>query len=360
MPFVDQDMAWNAVLAHDRRYDETFVYAVASTRVFCRPSCPSRRPDRRGVTFFSSPEQAEAAGFRACRRCEPGSVGGTQTERLMEQARQYLDGHSDEAVTLARLAALVGMSPFRLQRAFTRVFGFSPKIYQNAKRIERFRRALESGTPVTDATYQAGFGSSSRASEQAWRHMGMTPSAFQSGGKGVTLHYASMRTPVGLLLIAATERGVASVMFGDREPLLVAHLGREYPNALLRRNPERLRHYRQALSRCLNGKPTGAGLTVDVKSTAFQLKVWTALQQIPAGSTRTYREIARMIGRPAASRAVARACATNPLALLIPCHRVVGQDGRLAGYRWGITRKRDLLRLEAAQRQRDPTAKRSS
>jgi AraC family transcriptional regulator, regulatory protein of adaptative response / methylated-DNA-[protein]-cysteine methyltransferase len=360
MPFVDQDRAWKAVLAHDRRYDETFVYAVASTRVYCRPSCPSRRPDRRGVTFFPSPEQAEAAGFHACRRCVPGSVGGTQTERLVEQVRQYLDGHSDEAVTLTRLAARVGMNPFRLQRAFTRVFGFSPKTYQNAKRIQRFRQALESGTRVIDATYQAGFGSSSRASEQAWRHMGMTPSAFQSGGKGVTLHYASMRTPVGLLLIAATERGVTSVMFGGSEPSLVAKLRREYPNAMLRRNPKRLLHYRQALSRCLNGKSAGDGLTFDVKSTAFQLKIWTALQQIPAGSTRTYREIACMIGRPAASRAVARACATNPLALLIPCHRVVGHGGRLAGYRWGIKRKRDLLRLEAARRQRGRSSRRSS
>ena len=344
-------IAWKAVLEHDSRFDETFVYAVASTRVYCRPSCPSRRPDRRRVTFFASPEQAEAAGFRACLRCIPGSVRGTQTERLVEQVRQHLDGHSDEPATLASLAALVGMSPFRLQRAFTRVFGFSPKTYQNAKRIQQFRHALERGAGITEASYQAGFGSSSRAWEQAWRHMGMTPSAFRSGGKGVLMHYASMRTPVGFLLIAATERGVASVMLGGSEPLLVAKLRRQYPNALLRRNPKRLVPYRQALARCLNGMPAGAGLRFDVKSTAFQFQVWTALQQIPAGSTRTYREIACRIGRPAVSRAVARACATNPLALLIPCHRVVGQDGRLAGYRWGIRRKKELLRLEAARRQ---------
>ena len=360
MPFVEQDMAWNAVLAHDRRYDGTFVYAVASTGVYCRPSCPSRRPDRHRVTFFSSPEEAVAAGFRACRRCVPHLIGGTQTEQLVEQVRQHLDGHFNEPATLASLSALVGMSPIRLQRAFTRLFGFSPKTYQNAKRIQHFRQALEYGAGITDASYQAGFGSSSRASEQARRHMGMTPSAFRSGGKGVMMHYACMCTPVGFLLIAATERGVASVMLGGSEPLLVAQLKRAYPNALLRRSPKRLLRYRQALSRCLKGEPAGAGLAFDVKSTTFQVHIWTALQQIPAGSTRTYRDIACMIGRPAASRAVARACATNPLALLIPCHRVVGQNGRLAGYRWGIGRKKELLRLEAARRQAQPPSEGSS
>ena len=344
-------IAWKAVLEHDSRFDGAFVYAVVSTRVYCRPSCPSRRPDRRRVTFFASPEQAESAGFRACLRCASDSLRGTQTERLVEQVRQYLDGHSDEPATLTDLAALVGMSPFRLQRAFTRVFGFSPKTYQNAKRIQRFRQALERGVGITDASYQAGFGSSSRAWEQASRHMGMTPSAFRSGGKGVMMDYASLRTPVGFLLIAATERGVSSVMLGGSEALLVDKLKRKYPNALLRRNPTRLLPYRQALARCLNGNPAGAGLTLDVKSTAFQFQTWMALQQIPAGSTSTYREIACIIGRPAASRAVARACATNPLALLIPCHRVVRQDGSLAGYRWGIRRKKALLRLEAACRQ---------
>jgi len=348
---MNPQRAWKAVLEHDSRFDETFVYAVASTRVYCRPSCPSRRPDPRRVTFFASPEQAEDAGFRACLRCLPGSVRRTQTERLVEQVRHYLDVHSDEPATLTSLAALVGMSPFRLQRAFTRVFGFSPKTYQNAKRIEQFRQAIERGAGITDASYQAGFGSSSRTWEQAWRHLGMTPSAFRSGGKGVMMHYASMRTPVGFLLFAATERGLVSVTLGGSESLLVAKLKRMYPHARLRRSPKRLLPYRQALAQCLNGKPAGAGLTLDVKSTTFQFQIWTALKQIPAGSTRTYREIACMVGRPAASRAVARACATNPLALLIPCHRVVGQNGRLAGYRWGIGRKRELLRLEAARGQ---------
>jgi AraC family transcriptional regulator of adaptative response/methylated-DNA-[protein]-cysteine methyltransferase len=263
-----------------------------------------------------------------------------------------LDGHPDEAATLASLGERVGMRPFRLQRAFTRVFGLSPKVYQQDKRLERFRRALQSGHRVTDATYEAGFGSSSRALEQAWLHLGMTPSAFQSGGKGVTLYYTSMRTPVGLMLIGATERGLTSVVLGNSEPLLVARMRREYPNAIVRRDPSRLALYRQALLRCLNGNGAGGRVALDVKSTAFQLKVWKALRQIPAGSTRTYREIAGMIGRPAASRAVARACAINPLALLIPCHRVVRQDGHLAGYRWGIRRKRELLNLEASRRMR--------
>lgn len=339
--------AWKAVLAHDRRFDGLFVYAVLSTGVYCRPSCPSRRPHRHRVKFFESPQLAEAAGFRACLRCKPRSPHRSRGDGLVEQVRRHLDQHPDEPATLTRLAGLVGMSPFHLQRAFTRTVGLSPKAYRIATRLDRFQEALRRGHSVTTATYEAGFGSSSRASEQASRHLGMTPSAFRSGGGGLTLHYATMRTPVGIVQIAATERGVASVMLGDSESSLVAQLRREYPKARLRHEPKRLEPYREALVRCMGGQSFTNELSLDVNSTAFQLKVWQALQRIPPGSTRTYREIASAIGHPAASRAVARACASNPVALFIPCHRVVRADGHLAGYRWGLHRKTGLLDLEA-------------
>jgi AraC family transcriptional regulator, regulatory protein of adaptative response / methylated-DNA-[protein]-cysteine methyltransferase len=345
--------AWNAVLEHDRRFDGTFVYAVTSTGVYCRPSCPSRRPHRRHVRFFASPELAEASGFRGCRRCEPQSAYRSRSERMVEQVRRHLDAHLEEPATLNRLAELAGMSPFHLQRAFSRQIGLSPKAYRSATRLDTFLEALRRGSSVTTAAFEAGFGSSSRAAEQASRYLGMTPSALRSGGAGLTLDYVTMRTPVGLALIAATKRGVASVTLGDRTSVLLARLRREFPRAHLRRGRNRLEDYKQALVRCMNGMPLTDDVLLDLRSSAFHVKVWKALQRIPAGSTRTYQDIARAIGQPAASRAVAKACASNPLALLVPCHRVVRKDGRLAGYRWGLHRKDALLRLEAKRATRD-------
>jgi AraC family transcriptional regulator of adaptative response/methylated-DNA-[protein]-cysteine methyltransferase len=346
MASVNAQAAWNAVLAHDRRFDGRFVYAVSSTRVYCRPSCPSRRPARRRVSFFSSPQQAEAAGFRACLRCRPESPHGSLPDRRIEQARQYLDAHADETVTLRRLAGQVGLSPFHLQRAFQQTLGLSPKAYQDATRIERFTALLKRGASVTNATYGAGFGSSSRVAERVSRALGMTPSAYRSGGKGVTLCYATALTPVGLVLIAGTERGVVSVSLGDSEKDLVALLKKEYPHAWLSHDQRGLKRQIQALVQCLMGAPFSDSLSLDVQATAFQRKVWKALRDIPRGSTRTYREIAREIGQPTAARAVAGACAANPLAVAIPCHRVVREDGNPAGYRWGLERKKRLLALE--------------
>ncbi len=346
MPSVNPLTAWSAVLKHDRRFDGTFVYAVSSTNVYCRPSCPSRRPARQNVKFFISSQQAEAAGFRACLRCQPQSAYGSRTERLVEQVRRYLDEQADEPATLKHLATLVQMSPFHLQRAFSRVVGLSPKAYQDAKRMERFTNSLKRGDTVTNATYEAGFGSSSRVSERASQHLGMTPSAFRSGGAGVTLRYATAPTAAGRMLIAVTERGLVSVSLGDSEASLAAQLKREYPNAVLRRDPEGLKQQLHVLLQCLNGQAVTEQLPLDVNATTFQRKVWRVLQQIPRGSTRTYWEIAQAVGQPTASRAVARACATNPVALAIPCHRVVREDGSPASYRWGLQRKKRLLALE--------------
>jgi AraC family transcriptional regulator, regulatory protein of adaptative response / methylated-DNA-[protein]-cysteine methyltransferase len=348
MPSVDIRSAWDAVLNHDRRFDGAFVYAVSSTQVYCRPSCPSRRPTRRQVTFFKSPQEAEAAGFRACLRCRPQSTVGSETEARVAGIRQYLDEHADELVTLRQLGKQAGMSPFHLQRTFTRIVGLSPKAYQDARRMERFTSSLKQGATVTHASYEAGFGSSSRLYERVNATLGMTPSALRSGGAGITLRYATVATPVGRLLVAMTERGVAAVSLGDTESSLVASLRQEFPKARLRRDPDGTRPHVRTMLQCMSGHGDLEHLPLEVNATAFQRKVWQALQRIPRGETRSYQEIARTIGQPAASRAVARACATNRIAVAIPCHRAIRGTGQLAGYRWGLERKKQLLELERA------------
>jgi AraC family transcriptional regulator, regulatory protein of adaptative response / methylated-DNA-[protein]-cysteine methyltransferase len=346
MPSINADYAWEAVLSRDRRDDGRFVYAVSSTHVYCRPSCPSRRPARIHVRFFDSPQLAESAGYRACLRCRPQSVAGSQAAEWVERARCYLNDHAGEPITLRRLAAHVGLSPFHVQRAFTRMVGLSPKAYQGAKRIERFTASLKRGETVTHAAYEAGFGSSSRLYERVHTDLGMTPSAFRSGGMGVTLRYTTVPTVVGLMLVAVTERGIAAVSLGDTEVALVASLHNDYPKAEFRRDRKGLEEHVAHLLQCFNGRVDVDRLLLDVKATVFQRKVWQALQQIPRGQTRSYQEIARAIGRPTAARAVARACARNPVAVAIPCHRIVRGNGQLAGYRWGLGRKQRLLALE--------------
>ena len=346
MPSVNAAHAWEAVLSRDRRGDGRFVYAVSSTRVYCRPSCPSRRPTRNHVTFFDSPQLAESAGFRACLRCRPQSVAGSEAEERIERARCYLDDHADEPITLRQLAAHVGLSPFHVQRAFTCLVGLSPKAYQDAKRMERFATSLKRGEAVTHAAYEAGFGSSSRLYARVHEDLGMTPSAFRSGGKGVTLRYTTVPTAVGRMLVAVTERGIAAVSFGETETALVTSLRSDYPNAVFRRDRKALEKHVSHLLKCLSGRAAVGRLPLDVKATAFQRKVWQALQQIPRGQTRSYQEIARTVGQPTAARAVARACAVNPIAVVIPCHRIVRGNGHLAGYRWGLNRKQQLLALE--------------
>jgi len=296
--------------------------------------------------FFDSAQLAESAGFRACLRCRPQSAHGSETEQRVERARRYLDEHSDEPITLRRLAAQVELSPFHVQRAFTRVVGLSPKAYQDAKRMERFTASLKRGETVTDATYEAGFGSSSRLYARVNEDLSMTPSAFRSGGMGVTLRYTTVPTAAGRMLVAVTERGIAAVSLGDTEAVLVRSLHHDYPNAVLRRNTKGLEKQVCYFFECLNGNAAVDHLPLDVKATVFQRKVWQALQQIPRGQTRSYQEIARAIGQPTAARAVARACADNSVAVAIPCHRVVRGDGQLAGYRWGLHRKKRLLDLE--------------
>jgi AraC family transcriptional regulator of adaptative response/methylated-DNA-[protein]-cysteine methyltransferase len=342
----NDDSRWAAVLGRDPGADGQFVYAVGSTRVYCRPTCPSRRPNRRHVRFFRFPAEAEAGGYRACRRCHPRETEQTAVRRVRE-ARSYLDHHLDETVTLARLGRAVGMSPYHLQRTFKQVIGMTPREYASGRRVDRMKSQLKRGDSVSRATYEAGFSSPSRAYDHSRRRMGMTPAAYRDGGRGTVIRYTVVETGAGPLLVAGTDRGVCAVTLGDTRGALEAELRREYPAAQIERADGALAVWTKAVVARVNGKD-GARVPLDLRGSAFQRRVWDALQRIPRGTIRTYGEIARELGQPTAARAVAGACASNRVALVIPCHRVIREDGGLGGYRWGIERKRELLRREEA------------
>jgi AraC family transcriptional regulator of adaptative response/methylated-DNA-[protein]-cysteine methyltransferase len=344
---VADEKRWTAVLERDAAQDGHFVYAVASTGVYCRPSCPSRRPSRDRVSFFATPDAAESGGYRACRRCEPRSQERSAV-RQIQSARDYLDRHWDETVTLDRLGKAVQMSPYHLQRTFKRVLGVTPKAYASARRLERMKSRLKEGDTVSRATYEAGFGSGSRAYEQSRTGLGMTPGTYRKGGRGMRIRYTILETVAGHLLAAATERGLCAVMLGDDDAPLESAIRQEYPAAVLERDDQALKQYTESVVERLHGRNADNGLPLDVGGSRFQWQVWDALRRIPAGETRSYQAIARELGRPTAARAVARACASNRVALVIPCHRVVRENGDLGGYRWGVDRKRRLLDQERA------------
>jgi AraC family transcriptional regulator of adaptative response/methylated-DNA-[protein]-cysteine methyltransferase len=306
------------------------------------------------VLFFPAPGTAEAAGFRPCRRCRPRNADPTTTSAAVERARAHLDANLDAPVTLAELSRAVGMSPYHLQRTFKRLTGVSPKEYTAARRAERLKARLRGGDTVSRATYEAGYGSSSRVYEQAGRNLGMTPATYRRGGQGAHIRSAVVGTPFGRLLVAATERGVCAVMLGDSDEALEAALAVEYPNATVERSPAGIGAWVEAIVRHLEGTEPRLDVPVDVRGTAFQWRVWKALQEIPYGSTRSYREVAAAIGAPSAVRAVAGACARNRVALVVPCHRVVRDDGAPSGYRWGRERKQRLLEQERAVAARHP------
>jgi AraC family transcriptional regulator of adaptative response/methylated-DNA-[protein]-cysteine methyltransferase len=341
------DWRWTAVARRDRTADGQFVYAVASTGIFCRPSCPSRRPRPEGVRFFSSSEEALAAGFRACKRCDPASTATpTTSDQAIRRATRFLAKHVDEPVTLAQLARLTGVSAFHLQRRFKRALGVSPREYQAACRANRFREQLRAGRDVAAATYEAGYGSPSRVYESAPTGRGMSPAEYRRGGAGAEIGFATTRSELGWLLIAATAKGICAVKLGDSRAALEAELRREYPDARISTGQFVQPEWVRALVGELAGSTREVDLPLDVRGTAFQWRVWRALQRVQPGETRSYTDIARAIGRPSAVRAVARACATNPVGLVIPCHRVVPKDGSVGQYRWGASRKARLLRSE--------------
>jgi len=337
---------WEAVVAHNRDADGLFVYAVRSTGVYCRPSCPSRRPRRDRVSFFATTADARRAGFRACRRCRPDAIDAADPwVDKIRRASVYLanvDGHP----SLATLAARLGGSPYHLQRNFKRLVGVTPREYAEAVRLRKVKRRLRQGDDVTGAMFDAGYGSSSRFYERAAPKLGMSPSTYRRGGAGMSIHYAIVDSSLGRLMVASTSRGVCAVAMGSSDAELQRALAREYPAATIAPDSGSLAKWTTEILEHLSGRQPRLDLPLDVQATAFQWQVWQALAAIPYGETRTYRDVAAAIGRPRAVRAVARACATNPVALAIPCHRVVAADGSSGGYRWGIARKKTLLARE--------------
>jgi AraC family transcriptional regulator of adaptative response/methylated-DNA-[protein]-cysteine methyltransferase len=342
---------WRIVLTRDRRYDGAFVYAVHSTGIYCRPSCPSRRPRREQVAFFPVPEAAELAGFRACRRCRPGEAPAADPGvPLVRTVCRLIDAHPDRPASLGALSAQAGVTSHRLLRTFQRVLGISPRQYRDARRLDRFKTELRSRGRVSPALYEAGYGSTSRVYERAHAQLGMTPATYSRGAPGTRIIYTVLPCALGRLLVATTARGICRVSLGSGAEELEASLRAEFPGADLRRERARgmLAASVKAFLGYLDGRAHEVDLPLDVRATAFQRRVWEVLRRIPYGTTRSYAEIARAIGKPTAARAVARACATNPAVLIIPCHRVVRADGGLGGYRWGVERKRALLERERA------------
>ncbi len=340
---------WRIVLARDRRYDGAFVYAVQSTGIYCRPSCPSRRPRREQVAFFPVPEAAELAGFRPCRRCRPGAAAAPDPGvPLVRTVCRLIDAHPDRPAGLSTLSGQAGVTSHRLLRTFQRVLGISPRQYRDARRLDRFKTELRSRRRVSPALYQAGYGSTSRVYEKAHAQLGMTPATYSRGAPGTRIAFTVVPCALGRLLVATTARGICRVSLGSDAQELEAALAAEFPAAELRRDRGPLAAAVGVLLRYLDGRAEPLDLPLDVRATAFQRRVWEALRRIPYGATRSYTEIARTIGKPSATRAVARARATNPAALVIPCHRVVRADRGLGGYRWGVARKRALLEQERA------------
>ena len=346
---------WRAVLSRDRSADDRFVFAVRSTGIYCRPSCPSRRPGRSQVVFYSAPRAAEHEGFRACRRCRPNMAKPSDPHanavakvcRQIEASLTERSGAAENhALKLSALAVSAGISAHQLERAFQRLLGITPRQYADAQRMQRLKAQLRKGDDVTTALYDAGFGSSSRLYERAPEQLGMTPATYRRGGKGMQISYTIVASPLGRLLVAATQRGISALYLGEDDAKLEAELAREYPTAEIRRNRNGLQEWVRALLAHLRGQEPNLEMPTDVQATAFQRRVWEELRRIPYGTTRTYTQIARAIGKPSAIRAVARACATNPVSIVVPCHRVVREDGNLAGYRWGLDRKKSLQERE--------------
>src|SRR6266404_1320299 len=349
---------WNAVLARDASRDGSFVFAVRSTGIYCRPSCPARRPRREQVSFFQIPEAAEQAGFRACRRCHPRRARTDDPQiELVRQICHAIDEHDEEPTTLKTLSAETGVSAHHLQRTFKEVMGITPRQYAESRRLKQFKSKVKNGSSVTDAMYDAGYGSSRGLYEKSSARLGMTPATYGRGGQGMRIVYTISGCPLGRVLVAATERGVCSVALGDSDSELSSALFAEYPNASIDSRDtvisSSLNLWLSKILEHLSGRNPRIDLPLDIQATAFQWRVWEELQRIPLGTTRSYQEIANAIGKPKAVRAVAGACAGNHVAMVIPCHRVIREDKSMGGYRWGLKRKKELLERERAVPEQD-------
>lgn len=344
---------WAAVQRHDASQDGQFYYGVLTTGVFCRPSCPSRQPLEKNVRYYATPADAERDGLRACLRCRPLAVAGNDpnTARIGEICR-YIETSADAPLRLIDLAQRAGLSPFHFQRSFKAIVGVSPKHYLEALRVKKLKSSLRHSTGIADAVYDAGFGSSSRVYERGDTRLGMTPNQYRQEGRGITISYAAVDSPVGLMMIGATDRGICFVQFGSARGELLTALRNEYAQAELTAMREPVhpdfQSWISSLTDYLAGKQPHLDLPLDIRATAFQMQVWTYLQSIPYGEVQSYGEVAAGIGNPKAVRAVASACAANKVALVIPCHRVIRGTGEMGGYRWGVPRKRTLIDMERA------------
>jgi AraC family transcriptional regulator of adaptative response/methylated-DNA-[protein]-cysteine methyltransferase len=340
-----RDPRWPAVAARDRDADGRFFYSVRTTGVYCRPSCGARTPRPENVAFHASTQAAEQAGFRPCKRCKPDQADA-QAAMVAELCRVIES--AEEAPTLDALAEHAGLSPFHLHRVFKAVTGVTPKAYAAAHRARKVRDALSQTDSVTEAIYDAGYNSNGRFYEESDRVLGMTPSAYRAGGADVTIRFAVAECSLGAILVARSERGVCAILIGDEPDALARDLQDRFPQATLVGGDADFEQLVAQVIGLVEAPRLGLDLPLDLRGTAFQRRVWEALRQIPAGETTSYAAIAERIGAPKAVRAVAQACAANPVAVAVPCHRVVRRDGGLSGYRWGVERKRALLEREAA------------
>lgn len=352
MSLAQDERRWLAIQSRDASYDDTFCYGVITTGVYCKPSCKSRLPLRRNVKFFLNTEAAETFGLRACKKCNPSKTAKGINEAIHALCR-YIETHVDETVSLARIAKKSGYSADHIRKVFAATVGSSPKAYQQGLRRQKLTRELKVTahvTNVTGAIFSAGYGSTSRVYETIEQNIGMTPNQYRRAGRDVLIHYASGDTSLGVTMIAATERGICFLQIGDSGAALLAELKKEFPEATIKPMPNsavaQFEQWMDALNQYLAQKQALNKLPLDIRGTAFQMLVWRYLQSIPAGEVRSYGEVAKAIGKPAAVRAVASACARNNIALAIPCHRVVRGDGGVAGFRWGVERKRALIAHE--------------
>ena len=348
MTAVSTDTRMQSVRDRDPREDGQFVYAVVTTGVFCRPSCGARTPKPENIRFYAGPDDARAAGFRACLRCRPEQpLGAAQAAMIAETCRHIETADSEP--TLEQLARRAGLSPFHFHRVFKAATGLTPKAYARGHRARRVREELAGGGRVTDALYDAGFNSSGRFYESTNEILGMTPTRFRNGGDGTDVRFAVADTSLGALLVAESDKGICAVALGDDPDTLVRDLQDRFPKARLIGDDDVFQRRVAEVVGLVEHPGRGVELPLDIRGTAFQLKVWAALRRIPAGQTLSYAELAERIGDPKAVRAVAGACAANSLALLVPCHRIVRTDGALSGYRWGTERKRVLLQRESGR-----------
>lgn len=342
---METEVFWRAVQARDARFDGAFVFGVKTTGIFCRPSCTAKPAKRENVEFFDGIERAETKGFRACLRCKPKLANAADPHiEMVLRACELMD--TDDQLSLDDLSTALDLSPSHFQRTFKEIVGISPKKYGEAKRLAKFKDEIKGGSDVVTAMYEAGYGSSSRLYEKACENLGMTPAIYKKGGKGMNINYIITDCELGKLLVARTPRGICCVTFGDSVKELRENLSKEFPNAEIAEDAKDLKNAVDELTKYLAGKSKRLVLPLDLKATAFQMQVWDFLRKIPYGETRSYSEVAESLGDKKKVRAVARACATNRVAVVIPCHRVVASDGKLSGYRWGIERKKRLLAKE--------------